>query len=383
MLHRRDFLSAAAAAGTTLGLSRTALAQNVAATAEPRDWRNRASVRYPDKLFQALDPRFNKYVVGNTEVERLWTGAQWAEGPVWFGDMRVLIFSDIPNNRMMRWDETTGQVSVFRQPSNNTNGNTRDRQSRLLSCEHDARRVTRTEPDGKITVIADHYEGKRLNAPNDIVVKADNTIWFTDPGYGLSLYEGHPGEMELPRNVYRVDPDGRMTVVADDFVRPNGLCLSPDEKKLYVCDTAITDGPDKPSHIRVFDITGDNRLANGQVFYDMKKGPAGVASAQPSSTATSGTSQPAAQSGGIFQYGLVDGIRADTDGNIWGGTGWAGPPVDGVTVWAPDGTPIGRINMPEICANLAFGGEKKNRLFIAGSTSLYAVYVNARGAQPT
>lgn len=309
--------------------------------------------RYPDPAIVVHDPRFASIRIGNACVERLWTGARWCEGPVWFGDMRSLIWSDIPNNRMLRWDEETGEVSIFRKPSNNTNGNTRDRQGRLISCEHDSNRVTRTEHDGSITVLMDSFEGKRLNAPNDVVVKSDDSIWFTDPGYGtLMNYEGHKREHELPCNVYRIDGETEeATVVADDFFKPNGLCFSPDESLLYIVDTGRSHHPEAPKHIRVFDLSPDGKtLINDREFVDTGAG-------------------------------TSDGIRCDRDGNLWASAGGGGEGYDGVHIFAPDGTLIGQILLPEICANLCFGGEKKNRLFMCGSQSIYSVYVEAQGAQ--
>ncbi len=302
-------------------------------------------VRYPDPAIETLDPRFEKYSQFNAAVERLWTGARWAEGPVWSADGRYLLFSDIPNNRILRWTEESGAVSVFRSPSNYANGNTRDRQGRLISCEHDSRRVTRTELDGTVTVLIDRYQGKRLNAPNDVVVHSDGSVWFTDPGYGiLSDYEGHIDSFELPANVYRLDPGNReVAVVASDFARPNGLCFSPDEKRLYIVDTGQPPGKAKP--IRVFDLIEGKRLTNGRLFCDMAQG------------------------------GGSDGIRCDVDGNVWAAA------HEGVHVIATEGILIGKIRLPEVCANLCFGGIKRNRLFMAASQSLYSLYVNTRGAQ--
>lgn len=307
---------------------------------------------YPDPCIEVHDKRFKQYLMGNTAVERLWTGGRWTEGPVWFGDQRCVLFSDIPNNRILRWSEETGQVSTFRQPSNFSNGNTRDRRGRLITCEHGARRVTRTEHDGSITVLIDSYQGKRLNAPNDVVVASDGAVWFTDPGYGILLnYEGYKADYELPTNVYRLDPDtGKATVVADDFAKPNGLCFSPDEKRLYIVDTGVTHDENAPSHIRAFDVVNGKRLKGGKEFINMKPG-------------------------------FADGIRCDRDGNLWSSSGWGNPKNNGVLVLTPEGDLIGQIHLPEPCGNLCFGGRAKNRLFMAGSQSLYAIYVEAQGAQ--
>ena len=304
--------------------------------------------RYPDTRIEPLDKRFT-YRQGNAAIERIASGFRWAEGPVFFRDLNCLIWSDIPNNRMMRWLAEDGHVSVFRAPSNYANGNTRDREGRLVTCEHDTRRVTRTEHDGQITVLLDRFRGKPLNAPNDVVVTGDGAVWFSDPGYGIDgPYEGHAAECELPRNVYRIDPQsGEARVVADDFVRPNGLCFSPDERLLYVVDTGISHGG--PSHIRVFESDG-TQLRAGRVFAE------------------------------DFAPGMTDGIRCDVHGNVWAAMGWADPREDGVRCYAPDGTLIGKIHLPEGCANLCFGGRKKDRLFMCASTSIYALHLNVQGA---
>lgn len=305
------------------------------------------SLRYPDPRVKSLDRRFDKYRLASASVERLFTGGRWSEGPVWFGDGRYLLWSDVPGDCIRRWDETTGNVSVFRRPSNNANGNTRDRQGRLVTCEHLTRRVVRTEYDGAITVICDRFNGKRLNSPNDVVVKSDGSIWFTDPYFGiLGFYEGEPAEAELPMNVYRVDgTTGAVTVVADGINAPNGLAFSPDEKRLYIVESRSV-----PRRILVYDVIGDGtRLANGRVLIDA--GPDGT----------------------------PDGLRCDVDGNLWCGWGMTAE-LDGVRVFTPAGEPIGHISLPERCANLCFGGRHRNRLFMAASHSLYALYVNTQGA---
>jgi gluconolactonase len=311
----------------------------------PRRWE--PAVCYPDPAIETLDPRFDAVKPPfHAAVERLATGFRWSEGPVWIGDGRCLLWSDIPNDRIMRWDEETGGVTVFRKPSNNSNGNTRDRQGRLVTCEHLTRRVTRTEYDGNSTVILDRFAGKRLNSPNDVVVKSDGSIWFTDPPFGiLGNYEGDRAEPELPPSVYRVDgTTGAATVVAADIAGPNGLCFSPDESRLYV--VASRASPERLIH--VYDVVGDGtRLANGRVFVSCGAG-------------------------------TPDGFRCDVQGNLWCGWGMT-PELNGVVVFAPDGTMIGRIHLPERSANLCFGGRKRNRLFMAASQSLYAVYVNTEG----
>jgi gluconolactonase len=342
-MQRRAFMNLTASAATAMAFHPLARAAEQS---------QKTPVLYPDPAVEVIDPRFAKYKVGNAAVERLYTGTRWAEGPVWFGDGRYLLFSDIPNNRMLRWLEDTGEVTVFRNPSNYSNGNFRDRQGRLLTCEHDSRRLTRTEYDGSITVLMDRFQEKKLNAPNDLAVHSDGAIWFTDPGYGImSYYEGHKAPFELPANVYRLDPKTReVTVVATDMDKPNGICFSPDEKLLYIVDTGAPRRPTDPHQIRVYDVVDGARLKNGRMFVDMSPGNS-------------------------------DGIRCDVDGNVWSAAGWAGENYNGVHIFAPDATLIGKVHLPESCANLCFGGAKKNRLFMAASQSLYAVYVGTEGAQ--
>ena len=298
--------------------------------------------------YTVIDDRFRRLTLGTASLETLWTGGRWVEGPAYFAAGRYLVWSDIPNNRMLRWDETDGSVSVFRQPSYHANGHTVDREGRLVSCEHQRRAVTRTEFDGSRTVLVDRIGDQRLNSPNDVVVKSDGTIWFSDPTYGIdSDYEGDAAPSEIgASHVYRYDPATReCAAVATDFAKPNGLAFSPDERLLYVADTGATHAKDGPRHIRRFAVAGDGRtLSGGEVF------------------ATCGS-------------GLFDGFRLDVHGNLWTSAG------DGVHCYAPDGTLLGKIAVPEIVANLCFGGPKRNRLFICATTSLYAIYVQTAGCR--
>lgn len=313
----------------------------------PNGWA--PTTRYPDPAVQSLDPAFDKYRLPLAGIERLATGLRWAEGPVWFGDARHLLWSDIPNNRIMRWTEETGAVSEYRAPSNYANGHTRDRQGRLISCEHGTRRITRTEHDGTITVLMDRFDGKRLNSPNDIIVKSDGSIWFSDPVFGiLGNYEGYRSDPELPEAVYRLDPEtGQASLVADGILGPNGLCFSPGESLLYIVESRGT--PNRK--ILAYDVGSDGQsLSNRRVQIDA--GP-----------------------------GTPDGMRCDVDGNLWCGWGMGDPDLDGVMVFAPDGRPIGRIALPERCANVCFGGRANSRLFMAASQSLYALYVNVAGVK--
>jgi gluconolactonase len=297
--------------------------------------------------FEVLDPRFRKLAYQYVHVDKLYTGCRWAEGPAWFAAGRYLVWSDIPNDRMLRWDETDGSVSVFRQPSMNSNGHTVDLQGRLVSCEHLSRCVSRTEFDGKRTVLADRYGGRRLNSPNDVVVKSDGCIWFTDPSYGIdSDYEGDASPSEIgANNVYRIDSaNGRVSIVASDFVQPNGLAFSPDESLLYIADTGLTHKADGPHHVRRFKVSADGcSLSGGEVF-------------------------------ATCPVGVYDGFRVDVHGNLWLSAG------DGVHCNASDGSLLGKILIPETVANVCFGGPKLNRLFICGTTSLYSVFLNTRAA---
>ncbi len=297
--------------------------------------------------FQVVDARFRKLALPYIHVERLWTGCRWAEGPAWFAAGRYLVWSDIPNDRVMRWDETDGSVSVFQQPAQNSNGHSVDLEGRLISCEHRGRCVSRTEHDGTRIVVASHFEGKRFNSPNDVVVKSDGSIWFTDPSYGIdSDYEGDATASELgAQRVYRVDAtSGAISVVASDFVQPNGLAFSADESLLYIVDTGLTHVADGPHHVRRFRVGADGALSGGEVF-------------------------------ATCPVGLYDGLRVDVHDNLWLSAG------DGVHCHAPDGDLLGKVLIPESVANLCFGGAKRNRMFICGTTSLYSVYLNTRGAR--
>ena len=393
-LQRRTIVSTLATGATMLAVTsaraqpRPAAPPSTVAT-PPRDFGpgGAPTTYFSDPDILVVDPSFEAYVQPNSAIQRLWTGALWAEGPAWCAQGRYLLWSDIPNNRQMRWLEEDGHVSVFRTPSNNSNGNTFDFQGRQISCEHLTRRVVRYELDGAVTVIADSYQGKRLNSPNDAAPHPDGSIWFTDPPYGGQLYEGAPdvaggpsntsgrinprlgqpggfvpGRRELPTNVYRWDPSGRVDLVVteDQVPDPNGLAFSPDYKRLYVCSTGKgpgDTGPGGKGDAHVFDVGADNKLSGGRRFSDCMVD--GVSCAP-------------------------DGVRCDVDGNVWFSSN-AGRNVgySGVTVWNPAGALIGRIRIPEVVGNLTFGGPKRNRLFMAGSQSLYAVYVSTQGAGPS
>lgn len=365
VLPRRSFLAAAAGA---VGLAASqAMARDYGPNAPP--------VRYPEPDVVALDKRFKKIALGNSPIQRLYHSDKmlWAEGPAWNGVGRYLLWSDIPNNVQMRWLEEDGHVSTFRNPAGNSNGNTFDFQGRQISCEHGTRRVVRYEYDGKVTVLAEKFNGMSLNAPNDVVVHPNGDIWFTDPGYGgLMNYEGTKIESETVQPIqkeaiYRIDSQTlKLSKVADDIFKPNGLCFSPDYKKLYAADTGASHYDDAPKNIRVWDVTDEKKLVNGREFASMQLA---------DSVDKDGKE--------VVRAGLADGIRCDIDGNIWASAGWVGEGYDGVHIFASDGVRIGQIRLPEICSNVCFGGTKRNRLFMTGSTSLYAVYVETRGAHIT
>lgn len=362
---KRPCVSTSSAAGETTLARRSflaisgAVAAATASRAFGRDYGSDAQpVRYPDPDIVVLDKRFEKYKIGNTPIQRLHTGMLWAEGPAWNGVGRYLVWSDIPNDAQLRWLEEDGHVSTLRHPAGNSNGNTFDWQGRQISCEHGHRRVVRYEHSGDVTVLAGSFQGKPLNAPNDVIAHPDDgSIWFTDPGYGILLnYEGNKAELELKEAVYRIDAkSGKLTKLTDDIFKPNGLCFSPDYKKLYVADTGASHYADAPRNIKVWDIVDGTKLGKGREFASMALD-------------------------GFDKAGFADGIRADIDGNVWASAGWVGDGYDGVHIFAPDGERIGQIRLPEICSNVCFGGRKRNRLFMTGSQSLYAVYVETRGA---
>jgi gluconolactonase len=366
-LSRRGFLSTASAAAAG-AFATMALGRDYGPDAPP--------VRYPDPDIVVLDDRFKKYKLGNTPIQRLYHSKAmlWAEGPAWNGVGRYLLWSDIPNNVQLRWLEEDGHVSEYRNPSGNSNGNTFDYQGRQISCQHGPRKVVRYEHDGSVTVLAESFGGKSLNAPNDAVVHPDDgAIWFTDPGYGALLtYEGNRADTGSPQPyqkeaIYRIDvQSGKLEQVADDIFKPNGLCFSPDYKKLYVADTGASHYADAPKNIRVWDVVDGKKLANGREFASMNL-----------------VMEDRFRRDSEEKAGFADGIRADVDGNVWASAGWVGDGYDGVHVFAPDGTRIGQILLPEICSNVCFGGTKRNRLFMTASTSLYAVFVETRGAHIT
>ena len=374
---RRSFL-------TTLG---TLAAAPLLSKSDARDFgKNAAPVRYPEPDVIALQDAFKKIKIGNASIERLHTGMRWAEGPAWSGAGQYLMWSDIPNDTQMRYLPDDGHVSVLRKPAQFSNGNTFDPQGRQLSCEHGTRRVVRYEANGEVTVLAEKFEGKNFNAPNDIVVHPDGGVWFTDPGYGaLFEYEGKKLPLEIKEAVYRIDPaTAKIEKVTDEIFKPNGLCFSPDYKKLYVADTGSSHYKEAPKNIKVWDVDGA-KLKNGRQYISMKMGGDLVkqfAEARGEKPEETNRFVEGANKNMIPApvAGMADGIRCDTEGNVWIGAGWAGPGYDGVHVFSPEGQRIGLILLPEICANICFGGPRRNRLFMAASQSLYAVYVEAKGA---
>ncbi len=352
-----------------------------------------APARYPEPDVIALDAeRFGKIKVGNSAIERLHTGMRWAEGPAWSGAGQYLVWSDIPNDEQLRWvPDQSGKVSVIHKPAGFSNGNTFDREWRQISCEHGPRRVTRYEPNGELTVLAESFEGKPLNAPNDVVVAPDGGIWFTDPGYGaLFEYEGKKQPLQQKEAVYRIDPkSAKVERVTDEIFKPNGLCFSPDYKKLYVADTGSSHYKEAPKNIKVWDVDG-TKLKNGREFCSMKMKEADQLNFAEARDRTAMMQRmkkdllaaevtSAAASDGTVA-GMPDGIRCDVEGNVWVGGGWVGPGYDGVHIFAPNGERIGLILLPEICSNICFGGPRRNRLFMTASQSLYAVYVETKGA---